>query len=444
LITQLGKARDEDGIQKHMENRQALAESVQRLNRDLRSISHIQRKLEVGPDRFYEESTAAINELEKMLRASAAAMKTSLDRGIETAHKTTLIIVFLALFVLVAVSLFAYFVIRDITRPLQQLVVLSDRLAGGDLTINVPFEDRRDELGVLMSSFNGMVSNLNRIVSQVQKSGVQVNTSINQISVTGREQQTAAQAIADTTSDIGETANRISTTSQELVNMMSDAFTVTEDTTRLASQGQAGLTRMRDTMQQITEAASLIHTKLDVLNEKAGNINLVITTITKIADRTNLLSLNAAIEAEKAGEYGRGFSVVATEIRRLADQTTKATNDIELMVKEMQAAVTTGVLAMNKYSDEVKDGASDVRQISEQLDQIIQQVQALTPRFELVNEGVNSHATGGQQISDSLAQLSRTVKQTARSLEESNGAIEHLKEAAYGLRDGVSRFKLPK
>jgi methyl-accepting chemotaxis protein WspA len=444
LITQLGKARDEDGIQNHMENRQALAESVQRLNRDLRSISHIQRKLEVGPDRFYEESTAAINELEKMLRASAAAMKTSLDRGIETAHKTTLIIVFLALFVLVAVSLFAYFVIRDITRPLQQLVVLSDRLAGGDLTINVPFEDRRDELGVLMSSFNGMVSNLNRIVSQVQKSGVQVNTSINQISVTGREQQTAAQAIADTTSDIGETANRISTTSQELVNMMSDAFTVTEDTTRLASQGQAGLTRMRDTMQQITEAASLIHTKLDVLNEKAGNINLVITTITKIADRTNLLSLNAAIEAEKAGEYGRGFSVVATEIRRLADQTTKATNDIELMVKEMQAAVTTGVLAMNKYSDEVKDGASDVRQISEQLDQIIQQVQALTPRFELVNEGVNSHATGGQQISDSLAQLSRTVKQTARSLEESNGAIEHLKEAAYGLRDGVSRFKLPK
>jgi HAMP domain-containing protein len=285
LITQLGKARDEDGIQNHMENRQALAESVQRLNRDLRSISHIQRKLEVGPDRFYEESTAAINELEKMLRASAAAMKTSLDRGIETAHKTTLIIVFLALFVLVAVSLFAYFVIRDITRPLQQLVVLSDRLAGGDLTINVPFEDRRDELGVLMSSFNGMVSNLNRIVSQVQKSGVQVNTSINQISVTGREQQTAAQAIADTTSDIGETANRISTTSQELVNMMSDAFTVTEDTTRLASQGQAGLTRMRDTMQQITEAASLIHTKLDVLNEKAGNINLVITTITKIADR---------------------------------------------------------------------------------------------------------------------------------------------------------------
>lgn len=136
--------------------------------------------------------------------------------------------------------------------------------------------------------------------------------------------------------------------------------------------------------------------------------------------------------------------MVATEIRRLADQTTKATNDIELMVKEMQAAVTTGVLAMNKYSDEVKDGASDVRQISEQLDQIIQQVQALTPRFKLVNEGVNSHATGGQQISDSLAQLSRTVKQTARSLEESNGAIEHLKEAAYGLRDGVSRFKLPK
>ena len=92
-------------------------------------------------------------------------------------------------------------------------------------------------------------------------------------------------------------------------------------------------------MRQVMDAAGSINAKLAVLNEKAGNINQVVTTITKVADQTNLLSLNAAIEAEKAGEYGRGFAVVATEIRRLADQTAVATYDIEQMVKEIQSAV---------------------------------------------------------------------------------------------------------
>ena len=142
------------------------------------------------------------------------------------------------------------------------------------------------------------------------------------------------------------------------------------------------------------EAAGSINAKLAVLNEKAGNINQVVTTITKVADQTNLLSLNAAIEAEKAGEYGRGFLVVATEIRRLADQTAVATYDIEQMVKEMQSAVSAGVMGMDKFSEEVRRGMQEVQQVGGQLSQIIQQVQALAPRFEAVNEG---HAGAGDR-----------------------------------------------
>ena len=113
-------------------------------------------------------------------------------------------------------------------------------------------------------------------------------------------------------------------------------------------------------MRHVMEAAGSINAKLAVLNEKAGNINQVVTTITKVADQTNLLSLNAAIEAEKAGEYGRGFAVVATEIRRLADQTAVATYDIEQMVKEIQSAVTAGVMGMDKFSEEVRRGMQEV------------------------------------------------------------------------------------
>ncbi|MGB0580754.1 MAG: methyl-accepting chemotaxis protein [Limisphaerales bacterium] len=396
------------------------------------------------PQEFYDRIANNIQGTHDLLDKVKESMRVSLQAELADAQAKRWTTLGIAVVFIVAAILFAYFVMREITRPLEELVATSDVVASGDLSVHIPFENRKDEIGVLVSSFNAMVFSLNRIVSQVQKSGVQVNTSINQISVTSNEQQAAARQIADTTESIGDTASKISNTSQELVSMMNDAFTVAEDTTELAGRGQEGLTRMRETMKQITDAASLIHTKLDVLNEKAANINQVITTITKIADRTNLLSLNAAIEAEKAGEYGRGFSVVATEIRRLADQTAVATFDIEQMVKEMQAAVTTGVMAMNRFSEEVRHGVTDAQGIGGQLDKIIQQVQALTPRFELVNEGMNSQAGGGQNISDALTKLSRTVQQTAKSLEDSNEAVDQLKNAAYGLRDGVARFKLPR
>ncbi len=112
-----------------------------------------------------------------------------------------------------------------------------------------------------------------------------------------------------------------------------------------------------------------VNAKLAILNEKAGNINQVVVTIVKAADQTNLLSLNAAIEAEKAGEYGRGFAVVATEVRRLADQTAVATYDIEQMVREIQSAVSAGVMGMDKFSEEVRRGMAEVRQVGEQLSQ---------------------------------------------------------------------------
>jgi methyl-accepting chemotaxis protein WspA len=190
------------------------------------------------------------------------------------------------------------------------------------------------------------------------------------------------------------------------------------------------------------DASGSIHARLAVLSEKAGNISTVVTTIAKVVDQTNLLSLNAAIEAEKAGEYGRGFGVVATEIRRLADQTAVASSDIERMVKEMQSAVSAGVMGMDRFSEEVRRGVEVVTQVGGQLGEIIGQVQTLTPNFEAVNEGMQSQAVGSQQISEALSQLGEAAQQTVESLRQSNLAIEQLNEATSGLQSGVSRFKV--
>ena len=155
---------------------------------------------------------------------------------------------------------------------------------------------------------------------------------------------------------------------------------------------------MKATMQQVMEASTSISARLATLSEKAGNIGIVVTTITKVADQTNLLSLNAAIEAEKAGDYRDAASPSwplrsrRWPIRRPWPRATSS-----WMVKEMQSAVAAGVMGMDKFSEEVRRGVESVEQVSGELSQIIHHVQALTPNFESVSEGMQSQSLGAQQ-----------------------------------------------
>jgi methyl-accepting chemotaxis protein WspA len=329
----------------------------------------------------------------------------------------------------------------SIAQPLHRLVSTLERMRQGDFTQRLALE-QKDEFGVVGQGLNHLAEELCSLVGQVQHSGLQVNTTATEIAATAKEQQATAHEIAATTAQIGATSKQISSTSQELVKTMREVNSVAEQTAMVAGSGQTAIGRMESTMRLIMEAAGSISSKLAVLSEKTTNINSVVTTITKVADQTNLLSLNAAIEAEKAGEYGLGFAVVAMEIRRLADQTAVATYDIEKMVKEMHSAVAAGVMGMDKFSEEVRRGVEEVRQVSSHLAQIIHQVQTLTPRFQAVHEGMHAQATGAQQISDTLVQLSEAAQQTAESLRQSNLAIEQLNGAARGLQTSVARFKL--
>jgi len=331
--------------------------------------------------------------------------------------------------------------LRAITRPMTNLIAALEVIRSGDLSQRLNL-NRHDEFQALETGLNRMSDELTGLVGQAQKSAIQVTTSVVEIAATAKQQQATANETAATTTEIGATSREIYSTSRELVSTMNEVSSGAEEAARLVGTGQAGLTQMEDTMHHVMDAAGLVNAKLAILNEKASNINQVVTTITKVAGQTNLLSLNAAIEAEKAGEYGRGFSVVATEIRRLADQTAVATYDIEQMVKEIQSAVSAGVMGMDKFSEEVRRGIADVQNVGVQLSQIIQQVQALTPRFQSVNEGVQAQAIGAEQISQALEQLSEAAHQSVESLRQSSQAIDELTLTANGLRNGVSRFKL--
>ena len=194
-------------------------------------------------------------------------------------------------------------------------------------------------------------------------------------------------------------------------------------------------------MRALGEATADIAAKLGVINEKATNIGTVVTTITKVADQTNLLSLNAAIEAEKAGEAGRGFAVVAREIRRLADQTAVATLDIEALVGEMQSSVASGVMEMDRFNESVRTSVSGAREIGERFERILGQVGTLSPRLSSVDEGMQAQVLGAQQINDAMAQLAEVAQRTSDSLHELETAAGRLRETVSVVEAEVARFR---
>jgi methyl-accepting chemotaxis protein WspA len=353
----------------------------------------------------------------------------------------------------------AIFLGGGIAKPIRKIADVAQIIAQGNLadakrdvaameTVNAKAARTRakwfesDETNMLLAAISTMTSHLSSLVGQVQRSCVQLVSASTEIAATSKEQEATVKEFEAVTACIVTAVKQISATAQELAKTMDDIGDVAEGTGQLADTGRSGLENMERTMNHLVESTTSISSKLSVISEKAGNINSVVTTITKVADQTNLLSLNAAIEAEKAGEYGLGFAVVAREIRRLADQTAVATLDIEMMVKEMQSSVTAGVMEMDKFSEEVKRGVRAAGEISGQMGQIIEKVKEVTGQFEKVTEGMKAQTQGAEQITEAMVQLSEGASQTSESVKQSNESTEQLREAARSLQTETSRFKV--
>ncbi|MBE2280217.1 MAG: methyl-accepting chemotaxis protein [Ignavibacteriaceae bacterium] len=306
---------------------------------------------------------------------------------------------------------------------------------------NIKGLDLSDETTDMLVSFAKMADNLDSLLGQVQKSGIQVTSSSTEIAASARELESTIAEQTASIREVSATTKEISNISNDLLHTVQNVVGTTFlETAKMAEQGRNNLKVMENALEQLNRATSSISSKLSVINNKANKISTVVTVINKISDQTNLLSLNAAIEAEKAGEYGKGFSVVAREISRLADQTAIATHDIEHVVKEMQSSVSSGVMEMDKFSEEVRKDVNEAAGISEQLSVIIDSIRNLKPYFENLVLGMTKQSEGSEQISDAMTQLSTASEQTKDSLTEFKRVTEQLNTAVISLQEEVARF----
>jgi methyl-accepting chemotaxis protein WspA len=335
------------------------------------------------------------------------------------------------------------FVARSIVRSTDVLNTRMEQLASGasDLTARVPVTSE-DELGQLSAHINAMIGKIQAIVAKVREASLQLLSVASEIAATARQQEQTVQNLSAATTEVAASVREISATSKDLSGTMNEVNQSAHHAADLATRGRDNTTRMASEMKHLVESTASVSAKLGMIREKADSINAVVTTITKVADQTNLLSINAAIEAEKAGEYGRGFLVVAREIRRLADQTAVATLDIETMVRQMQDAVSAGVMQMDKFADEVRSGVGQVTTINQMTYEIIGEVQGLSDRFKLVNEGMRNQAIGAEQINDAMAQIADGARRSAQSVQEFERATAHLRGSVEGLNQEIAQFKI--
>jgi methyl-accepting chemotaxis protein WspA len=341
----------------------------------------------------------------------------------------------------VIVSLLLVLIV-GISRRVRTAQDAAVRIASGDLSQRVRDEAGADESAELVRAMGRMNDDLSKIVGSVRAAATRLASSSVELSATSRQQEAAAAAFGGSTAQIAAAIREISATGSELLRTVGSVDAGARRSAESAGAGRERLDAMASTMARLDASTAEIGDRLQVISEKASAINAVVETITKVAEQTNLLSVNAAIEAEKAGDAGLGFLVVAREIRRLADQTASATTDIERIVQQMQDAVAAGVTEMSRFTRDMRGGTSDVQRVANDLGGIITEMNAAVAGFSEVESGMAAQATGVAQIEGAVRQVADGARQTTASVSEFSRVASELSHSVAVLQDAVERFRL--
>ncbi len=380
-------------------------------------------------------------QIEKESNAHIALIDKGFDETTTRIKKHLYMVGFLVDFLILLVAIgFGVWFSHRISKPVLRLRDHVESMSKGDFSTDFSPQGSTEQQQ-LANAFNEMKFHFQSLLVEVKRSVISLISTATEISATALQQQDNINGLGSSTNQVVAASRQISATSRELVQTMSEVTDSANDTADLAGTGKNDLIQMDKTMRELLDASISISDKLTIINERTENINTITTTISKVAEKTNLLSLNAAIEAEKAGEYGKGFSVVAREIRRLADQTAVATMDIGKMIKEMYNSVSSGVMEMEKFMHRVRSGTEDVQGIISKLERIIEKVQQLTPRFEEVEAQIQMQSEGAGQISTAMSDLNQTAFKTSDSIADFEKTTRQLKEAAANLQQELKYFR---
>ena len=333
-----------------------------------------------------------------------------------------------------------YAVPRPILAAINQLLMGAQRVAAGDLTQAISV-DSRDELGQLATTFDHMRANLMSLVDRIQCASVQISTTVNEIQAASSQQSATSTEQAGSLNEFSVTLRQIAQSSEQLA---SSATTVAKSSGGIATKvGDANnrSSQMMESMNAIGESTRQTSDRIKALNDQMDTITDAVSAISGVADQTTLLSLNAAIEANKAGEMGKGFSVVATEIRRLSDRSIDSAGGIGGMVRDIQRATESSVVSMDKSSEEIRLGIELVEDSTATMQEVNLNMGEISSRTEEIAVGVNQQAVSSTEAQQTITELLNASNIAAQAARQTSSAAYELNAMATQLSDAVAAFR---